>query len=66
MLRSVFVVAGCITDVTFALTHAAAPESALWISGLSLAAAGAGCLLMARTISRQLAGLELPTVRSRS
>jgi hypothetical protein len=65
MLRSLFVVAGCITDVTFALSHAASPESMLWISGLSLVAAGAGCVLMARTISRKLAGLELPAVRNR-
>jgi hypothetical protein len=65
MLRSVFVVAGCITDVTFALSHAVSAESALWLSGLSLVAAGAGCVMMARTISRRLAGLELPSVRNR-
>ena len=65
MLRSVFVVAGCITDVTFALSHAASAESAFWISGLSLVAAGAGSVLMARSISKRLAGLELPAVRNR-
>jgi hypothetical protein len=65
MLRTVFVVAGCITDVTFALNHAASAESAFWFSGLSLAAAGAGCVLMARTLSKRLVGLELPAVRNR-
>lgn len=65
MLRSVFVVAGCITDVSLALNHAVAPEATLWISGLSLIAAGAGCVLMARTVSKQLAGLDLPAVRDR-
>lgn len=63
MLRSVFVVAGCITDVSLALNHAVASESALWHSGLSLIVAGAGCVLMAWTVSRQLAGLDLPAVR---
>jgi len=64
MLRSLFVVAGCITDVTFALSHAASGETAFWFSGASLVAAGVGAVLMARSISRRLAGLELPTVRS--
>jgi hypothetical protein len=63
MLRSVFAVAGCVMDVTLALNHAVAPEATLWISGLSLVAAGAGCVLMARSMSRKLAGLDLPTVR---
>jgi len=65
MLRTVFVVAGCVTDVSFALSHAVSPESALWLSGLSLIAAGAGCVMMARTVSKRLAGLDLPAVRNR-
>ena len=64
MLRSLFVVAGCITDVTFALRHAGAGETAFWFGGVSLVAAGVGALLMARSISRRLAGLELPAVRT--
>lgn len=63
MLRSVFVVAGCVTDVTLALHHAVAPEATMLISGLSLIAAGAGCVLMARSVSRRLAGIDLPAVR---
>ena len=65
MLRSLFVVAGCITDVTFALSHAASAETAFWFSGASLVAAGIGSVFMARSMSRRLAGLELPAVRNR-
>jgi len=65
MLRSLFVVASCITDVTFALCHAASAETAFWFSGVSLVAAGVGSVLMARSISRRIAGLELPAVVDR-
>lgn len=65
MLRSVFVVAGSICDVTFALHHALSPVAAGWTVALSLAAAAAGALLTACSVSRIIAGLDLPAVRDR-
>ncbi|MEX0585188.1 MAG: hypothetical protein WD176_01000 [Pirellulales bacterium] len=63
MLRSVLVVAGSICDVTFALHHALSPAATMWVVGASLMAAAAGCVLTAATLSRRLAGLDLPAVR---